>query len=217
MATPLRVLTGDRPAVILAVTVIPEDTLPAVHARHHAWMTGGNLRLTLPALTEHRGGPESCPGLWFDPYQFPFDPIPASRLLSCASSPRNDPGHRKLRTIPQIGADLAGYRASTWPYWGDLPVSNSCPTLGGMGYALAQEQQRFVERLVKAGRYNNQSEVVREALRRMERQERDYLTPPPLTPAQIEAIYGANDRQADTVGRAAFSALRTAARKGAQA
>jgi putative addiction module CopG family antidote len=87
----------------------------------------------------------------------------------------------------------------------------------GMGYALAQEQQRFVERLVQAGRYNNQSEVVREAIRRMERQETDYLTPPPLTPTQVEAIYGANDPQADAVGRAAFKVLRAAAKKGAKA
>ncbi|MCX6904704.1 MAG: type II toxin-antitoxin system ParD family antitoxin [Verrucomicrobia bacterium] len=86
-----------------------------------------------------------------------------------------------------------------------------------MGYALAQEQQRFVGRLVKAGRYNNHSEVVREALRRMERQETDYLTPPPLSPNQVEAIYGTEDLQADTVGRTAFKALRAAARKGAKA
>ena len=85
-----------------------------------------------------------------------------------------------------------------------------------MGYALAQEQQRFVERLVRAGRYNNQSEVVREAIRRMERQETDYLTPPPLTPAQVESIYGPDDPKTDGFGRAAFKALRAAARKGAK-
>ncbi|HUF64176.1 MAG TPA: type II toxin-antitoxin system ParD family antitoxin [Verrucomicrobiales bacterium] len=85
-----------------------------------------------------------------------------------------------------------------------------------MGYALAKEQQRYVERLVKAGRFNNQSEVVREALRRMEREEREYLTPPPLTPSQVEAVFGTDDPQADRVGRAAFKALRAAARKGAR-
>ena len=85
-----------------------------------------------------------------------------------------------------------------------------------MGYALAPEQHRFVIRLVKSGRFNNQSEVVREALRRMEREDLDYLTPPSLTPAQVEAIYGSDDAQADEVGRAAFQALRAAARKGAR-
>ena len=85
-----------------------------------------------------------------------------------------------------------------------------------MGYALAKEQQDFVSRLVKSGRFNNQSEAVRESLRRMQRQETDYLTPPPLTPAQVEAIYGRKDRQAAAVGRGAFRALKTALRKGAK-
>ena len=85
-----------------------------------------------------------------------------------------------------------------------------------MGYALAKEQQRFISGLVKAGRFNNQSEVVREAIRRMQRQETDYLTPPPLTPAQVESIYGRTDQQADTVGRGAFESLRAAALKGAR-
>lgn len=78
------------------------------------------------------------------------------------------------------------------------------------------EQQRYVTRLVKSGRFNNQSEVVREALRRMEREEREYLTPPPLTPAQVEAVFGRDDPQAERVGRAAFKALRAAAKKGAR-
>jgi putative addiction module CopG family antidote len=85
-----------------------------------------------------------------------------------------------------------------------------------MGYALAKEQQTFISRLVKAGKFNNQSEVVREAIRRMQREETDYLTPPPLTPAEVQAIYGRVDKQADAVGRGAFKALRAAARKGAR-
>ena len=85
-----------------------------------------------------------------------------------------------------------------------------------MGYALAKEQQNFISRLVKSGRFNNQSEAVREAIRRMQRQETDYLTPPLLSPAQVEAIYGPDDPQADAVGRAAFRAVKAAARKGAR-
>lgn len=84
-----------------------------------------------------------------------------------------------------------------------------------MGYALAREQQRYIARLVKSGRFNNQSEVVREAIRRMEREETTYLTPPPLTPAQVETIYGTEDPQADRVGRGAFRALQAAVRQGA--
>ncbi len=85
-----------------------------------------------------------------------------------------------------------------------------------MGYALAREQQRFVARLVKTGRFNNQSEVVREAIRRMERDETAYLTPAPLTSAQIDAIYSPADPQADAVGRGAFRALQAALRRGAR-
>ena len=64
-----------------------------------------------------------------------------------------------------------------------------------MGYSLGKEQQMFITRLVKAGRFNNQSEAVREAIRRMQRQETEYLTPSPLTPAQVEAIYDRKDTQ----------------------
>ena len=85
-----------------------------------------------------------------------------------------------------------------------------------MGYALAKEQQRYVSSLVKSGRFNNQSEAVREAIRRMQAQETEYLTPPPLTPAQVESIYGKQDKQEKAVGMAAFRAVRAAARKGAK-
>ena len=85
-----------------------------------------------------------------------------------------------------------------------------------MGYALAKEQQQYVARLVKTGRFNNQSEAVREAIRRMQAQETEYLTPPPLTPAQVESIYGKADQRADAMGRAAFLAVRGAVRKGAK-
>ena len=86
-----------------------------------------------------------------------------------------------------------------------------------MGYALAKEQQNYVTRLVKAGRFNNQSEAVREAIRRMQAQETEYLTPPPLTPVQVEAIYGRADAQEPAVAGAAFKSFRAAARKGSRA
>jgi Arc/MetJ-type ribon-helix-helix transcriptional regulator len=85
-----------------------------------------------------------------------------------------------------------------------------------MGYALAKDQQHYIARLVKSGRFNNQSEAVREAIRRMQRQETDYLAPPPLTPGQVDAIYGRADKQAEAVGRTAFKFLKAAARKGAK-
>jgi Arc/MetJ-type ribon-helix-helix transcriptional regulator len=88
-----------------------------------------------------------------------------------------------------------------------------------MAFALAKEQKQFIGRMIRKGRFNSQSEVVREALRRMEDSESDYLTPPPLTPAQVEDIYGGNgndEAREQRFGRAAFAALRRASRKGAR-
>lgn len=86
-----------------------------------------------------------------------------------------------------------------------------------MAHALAKENEAFIRRMVKSGRYNNQSEVVRDALRRMEEDEAGYLNPPPLTPAQVEQIYGSNpeeEARENAFGRAAFDSVRRAARKG---
>jgi Arc/MetJ-type ribon-helix-helix transcriptional regulator len=88
-----------------------------------------------------------------------------------------------------------------------------------MAFALAKEQKQFIGRMISKGRFNSQSEVVREALRRMEDSESDYLNPPPLTPAQVENIYGHNGKEESRerrFGRAAFAALRKASRKGAR-
>jgi putative addiction module CopG family antidote len=46
-----------------------------------------------------------------------------------------------------------------------------------MAFALAKENETFIERMLKLGRFNNQSEVLREALRRMKREESSYLSP----------------------------------------
>jgi putative addiction module CopG family antidote len=84
-----------------------------------------------------------------------------------------------------------------------------------MAIALAEEQRRFISRMVRIGRSKNQSEVVREALRRMAAAETDYLAPPPLTEAETERIYGRRESPKDRVfGRAAFTALRQAAARG---
>ena len=86
-----------------------------------------------------------------------------------------------------------------------------------MAFALAKEQTQFIQRMVRSGRYNSQSEVVRAALRRLEEEESDFLSPPVLTAAQVERIYGPRpkaDVQEREFGKAAFAALRRAARKG---
>lgn len=88
-----------------------------------------------------------------------------------------------------------------------------------MAFALAKEQKQFIGRMIRKGRFNSQSEVVREAVRRMEDSESDYLNPPPLTPVQVQRIYGRNgneDAREQRFGRAAYAALRRASRKGAR-
>lgn len=85
-----------------------------------------------------------------------------------------------------------------------------------MAYALAKENEAFIERMLKLGRFNNQSEVVREALRRMEREESSYLNPPPLTEPQLREIYGPNpqaERRERIAGRTALRSIRRAAKK----
>jgi putative addiction module CopG family antidote len=79
-----------------------------------------------------------------------------------------------------------------------------------MTLTLAKRQKQFVDRLVRAGKFGSQAEVVHEALRRLAAARADYLTPPKLTPAQIQSIYGRNDAEASRerrMGRAAFAAI----------
>lgn len=85
-----------------------------------------------------------------------------------------------------------------------------------MAFALAREQLEFINRMIRGGRYNNQSEVVGAALRRLEQEESEYLTPPILTPAQTERIYRLNSKEESrerSFGKSAFDAIRRAAPK----
>ena len=85
-----------------------------------------------------------------------------------------------------------------------------------MAFALAKENEAFIERMLKLGRFNNQSEVVREALRRMEREGSSYLNPPPLTKQQLREIYRPDpqaDRQERIAGRTTLKSIRKAAKK----
>ena len=85
-----------------------------------------------------------------------------------------------------------------------------------MAFSLAKENEAFIERMLKLGRFNNQSEVVREALRRMEREENSYLNPPPLTEQQLREIYAPNPQaegRERIAGRASLKSIRKAARK----
>jgi putative addiction module CopG family antidote len=85
-----------------------------------------------------------------------------------------------------------------------------------MAFALAKENEAFIERMLRLGRFNNQSEVVRETLRRMEREECSHLNPPPLTKQQLREIYTPNpqaDRPERIAGRTALKSIRKAAKK----
>lgn len=85
-----------------------------------------------------------------------------------------------------------------------------------MGYALADENEEFIARMIRVGRFSNQSEVVREALRRMEREEASYLNPPPLSEAEARRAY-APDSPSDRLElrgvKQAADSLRRLARK----
>ena len=83
-----------------------------------------------------------------------------------------------------------------------------------MAYALAAENEQFIARMIRVGRFSNQSEVVREALRRMEREETSYLNPSPLTEAEARRSFARNpeadQRERQSVRRAANSLRRLA-------
>ena len=85
-----------------------------------------------------------------------------------------------------------------------------------MAFALAKESERFINRMLRSGRFNNQSEIVREALRRMEGEENSYLNPEPFTDDEAKRIYAA-DAQEDarelSMARAALRSVRNAAQK----
>ena len=98
----------------------------------------------------------------------------------------------------------------------NLTKAISWQMLVGMAYALAKENEAFIERMLAMGRFNNQSEVVREALRRMEREESSYLNPAPLSEGQLKEVYQPNlqaERQERLAGRTALKSIRRAAKK----
>ena len=85
-----------------------------------------------------------------------------------------------------------------------------------MAFALAKENEAFIEKMLKIGRFNNQSEVVREALRRMEREESSYLNPPPLTDEERRRCFAPNakeDASEISLGKASRASVRSAIRK----
>jgi len=88
--------------------------------------------------------------------------------------------------------------------------------IADIAFVLAGEQIEFIQRMIRRGRYNSQSEVVRAALRRLQEDELDYLRPPVLTSAEIQRIYGAErveDARERSFGKSAFDAVRRRPKK----
>ena len=84
-----------------------------------------------------------------------------------------------------------------------------------MSIALGEEQQRFISRMVRIGRFKNGSEVVRAARRRMAAAETKYIAPPPLTDAEITRIEGRRETVKDRdFAQAAFASMQGASAKG---
>ena len=81
-----------------------------------------------------------------------------------------------------------------------------------MAFALAKENEAFIERMLANGRFGNQSEIVREALRRMEREEMVYLNPPPMTEEQARQAF-ARDPEWEKVEHAAVRKSKTRLRR----
>lgn len=57
-----------------------------------------------------------------------------------------------------------------------------------MPYTLTEPQRQYVKRLVKQGKFNNESEVIRAGIRLLEEKESSYLNPAPLPPGTLERI-----------------------------
>jgi len=74
-----------------------------------------------------------------------------------------------------------------------------------MSYVLTKQNQRLIKGLIRSGRYNNQSEVLRAGLRLLAKEELNYLNPPLLSKAQLEEIY-APDKEAEAEELAAAKA-----------
>jgi Arc/MetJ-type ribon-helix-helix transcriptional regulator len=81
-----------------------------------------------------------------------------------------------------------------------------------MAYSLAKENEKFIKRMIRLGRFNDQSEV----LRRMEREENSYLNPARFSTQELREIYAPNiaeERLERTTAKVVQRSLRKAAAK----
>jgi putative addiction module CopG family antidote len=62
-----------------------------------------------------------------------------------------------------------------------------------MNVALTEHFENLIHRLVESGRYNNASEVVRDALRKLEAEDHGHVLPP----GSLRHVYGAKANAAE--------------------
>ena len=124
--------------------------------------------------------------------------------------PDKRPGPPCVYTVPDLRRSV-GRRlreGCRWPFVGMRSLR--------MAFALAKENVHFISRMLRMGRFNNQSEVVREALRRMEREEAAYLNPAPMSGKDARRIYASHpeeDARELALAKGALRALRTARKR----
>jgi putative addiction module CopG family antidote len=75
-----------------------------------------------------------------------------------------------------------------------------------MAYVLTERTQKTIARLIKTGRYNNQSEVIRAGLGLLEQKELGYLNPPPIPEEELAKIYREQSKEEEAEEIAAAKA-----------
>jgi len=66
-----------------------------------------------------------------------------------------------------------------------------------MNCVLTKENQRQIEALIRSGRFNNRSEVLRAGLRSLLREEQGFPQPKPMTQKEFEEVYAPTDLARD--------------------
>jgi putative addiction module CopG family antidote len=77
-----------------------------------------------------------------------------------------------------------------------------------MNCVLTKQNEEQVKALIRSGRYNNQSEVLRAGLRALLREEQSYLHPPPLPPGALARAYAKETEEEKELERQAARASR---------
>ncbi|MEY2466745.1 MAG: Bacterial antitoxin of ParD toxin-antitoxin type system [Verrucomicrobiota bacterium] len=71
----------------------------------------------------------------------------------------------------------------------ELPIDSIYCNLKTMGHALTDYSEDVIARLIRTGRFNNRSEVVRAGLRLLEEKEFSYLSVKPISETALNRAY----------------------------